>query len=74
MPETRFNITPVGIKYVCDECNKGEMVAVKDVGLLTYPIQYPHRCTVCDNTKNFFTTYPKIIWEEEPPVRFEVLP
>jgi|APSaa5957512493_1039668.scaffolds.fasta_scaffold00751_3 hypothetical protein len=46
-------------KYICDECGQGEMVRHNDIVLTSYPPQFPHKCTNCDEIKNFFEVYPQ---------------
>ena len=60
--EEIFNITPIGVRYICEFCNNGEMIYVpgkEDMGL------YPHKCDKCDKTMMLPKIYPYIEWNKE---------
>lgn len=63
--ERAFPIKPVGIKYVCEFCNEGEM-RVDPNGdqcvLMTNPSMIPHKCTKCGKTMHLTKSYPYIEW------------
>lgn len=74
--EVSFPVKPVGVKYICEFCNQGEMIAVNDVTLMIDaakregPVMIPHRCTLCGKDMLLPRTYPRIefvpIEEQEP--------
>ena len=64
--EVVFPIHPVGVKYICEFCNKGEMK------LLPPPKEppenlslFPHQCNKCGKIMNLPQMYPKIEWVPE---------
>lgn len=63
MPQVTQNAKPVYKKYICDNCNKGEM---KASGMVQYtdPLRYEHKCSHrmyynCES-KFFSVSYPFI--------------
>ena len=60
--EKSYEIKPVGIKYVCDNCDEGEMLVSGNIMLMTDPPKFPHKCNVCDFEKNFTTKYPFVTY------------
>lgn len=69
--EVMFPLHPVGVKYVCDFCNEGEMQISEDpndsiVTLGTRPM-FKHKCTKCGNTLQLPRSYPyvKFMTDEE---------
>lgn len=65
MSERTYEVRNVGVDYICDNCNTGEMEQT-GVMLMTDPAQWTHRCNHCGQTKNFFQKYPSIRWEKIP--------
>lgn len=62
--EQTYGLTPVGVRYICDECGRGEM---KHTGqtLLSSPPQHVHACDSCGHEQTFRgITYPTIRWME----------
>ncbi len=49
-------------KLYCDEC--GEEMKFTGMGLASYPMQYPHKCSKCDNRMIMLDIYPKIRYVE----------
>lgn len=62
MPEQTFEVKPVGVRYICDQCNEGEMIKDPDVknAWLTDPVQYPHKCNKCGYTCGLIESYPTV--------------
>jgi uncharacterized protein (DUF983 family) len=60
MPEQQFEITPVGVRYICDKCGEGEMVQSGKIAWMTDPIQFPHQCTKCGHEQAFTDKYPTV--------------
>jgi len=65
MPEQTKPIMTVQVSYLCDTCNKGEMLPTGSI-LLSHPPQYPHTCNnpTCDNRANFKERYPTVRYVE----------
>lgn len=63
MAQTKIPVQAVQVDYVCDECGEGKM-RMLNTQLLTYPPQYPHRCTYCYAEKTFRVGYPYIEYVE----------
>ena len=61
--EQAFNIKPVGVKYICELCNDGEMI-VDPYGdtLMSNPPLIPHKCNKCSGTMHLPKQYPYIEW------------
>jgi len=62
MSERRFEVTPVGVDYICDTCEKGLMNPT-GVMLTSDPPKWPHRCSNCGHEV--------ILDEKFPTIRFE---
>ena len=61
--EKSYEVKPVGIKYVCDRCNEGEMQVSGSIMLMTNPPKFPHKCNICSFEKNFTVKYPYIAYK-----------
>lgn len=64
-PEERFPIKPEGVRYICENCQKGEMKYDPDVNknLLDMGLNlYPHKCTNCGIQMDLPKVYPYIEW------------
>ena len=46
MAEEKYKVTTYEIDFKCDVCEEGYMRPTGEV-LLTFPMQYPHRCNHC---------------------------
>lgn len=58
---------PVAIKYICEHCNNGEMIAVTNEVLIvplekSGPPMVKHRCNKCGGELMLPKTYPYIEW------------
>jgi len=61
--EVLFNIVPIGVKYTCELCGKGEMKIDPSQLLLTSnPPLIPHTCTECKGIMHLPKQYPYIEW------------
>ncbi|AOY53362.1 hypothetical protein [Clostridium perfringens] len=63
--EKEFLIKPVLVKYICDFCNKGEMMPNGKNNWLSNPPKFEHKCNKCGN---------KIVLNEKYPItRYKIL-
>lgn len=68
--EITFNVRPIGVKYICEHCGKGEMKLVCDP-LNPFPKissldpLMKHRCTECNKELLLPKIYPYIEWVKE---------
>ena len=65
--EQLFGVRPIGVKYICEFCNEGEMKyqAPEYVNaVFEEPHLYPHACTKCGKTMRLPKMYPYIEWME----------
>lgn len=65
--ERAFDIKPVGVKYICEFCNEGEMVYKNDQpvfveALNMNPVMHHHICTKCGKSMQLPKMYPYIEW------------
>ena len=65
--ERTFDIKPVGVKYICEFCNEGEMVYENNQPIFvetinTQPVMHSHVCTKCGKTMLLPKMYPYIEW------------
>ncbi len=65
--EEAFLVRPVGIRYICEFCNEGEMIAMKDTQSIVIdpdeprkPPMFKHVCTKCKKTMLLPSTYPRV--------------
>lgn len=69
--EETFKIIPVGVRYICEFCGKGEMIAVNDEAVIvpaidsSLPFMRKHRCNKCGGELKLPKTYPYIEWIPE---------
>lgn len=64
--EVSFPIRPVGVKYICELCNNGEMkVDFNGEMLASDPPLIPHKCTNCGGTMHLPKQYPYIEWVDD---------
>lgn len=63
--ERTFNATPIGVKYICEFCNEGEMKYTPNKEAeLSMPLLF-HKCTNCGMSLGLPKMYPYIEWIEE---------
>lgn len=71
MPEVKSEVRPVGVRYMCDECEGGEMIPTGRVIQLisTVPPKFEHMCKLCGAKENLAEQFPAIRFEsmEEDP-------
>ncbi len=66
--EQLFEVKPVGVKYICEFCNEGEMIhSYKDH---YSPEEYdcrmiPHTCDKCGKVMKLPKIYPYIEWNKD---------
>lgn len=60
MPEQRYELTPYGVKYMCDDC--GNEMHYTGQMLMSSPPQFVHAC-FCGVQKNLNDKYPVVRWE-----------
>ena len=75
--ERRFEIRPFGVRYMCDNCKQGEMIAI--VGPQAFvqeadKLLVRHICNLCRNIATYKERYPTVRYEDvyEPPVTAQV--
>ena len=61
--EKEFNIKPMGVKYICEYCNEGEMKFSAPNN--EYESLYNHICDKCNGELSLPKIYPYIKWEPE---------
>ena len=64
--EQLFEVKPIGVKYICEFCNNGEMIAdsnqvieMKDGHMVKL---FVHKCKKCGRTMQLPKVYPHIEW------------
>ena len=62
MPEQAYEVRPYGVDYVCDDCGRGAMEAVRLVLDSDSPL-WEHKCGTCGRTALLPAQYPTIRWE-----------
>lgn len=58
--EKEFTVEPICIKYICDNCNEGEMRPTGINDWESSPPKFQHKCTECGAEKTFEEKYPLI--------------
>ncbi len=58
--EQEFTVEAYGVKCVCDECKKGEMIPTGTQHFYENHIGYIHKCTNCGIEKEYSEKYPLI--------------
>ena len=64
--EELFDVQPVGVRYICEFCHKGEMKVVSEI-----PVPFgespliQHKCTSCGKIMQLPKAYPYIEWIPE---------
>ena len=48
MAEEQFKVNPVGVKYICDDCGKGELI-YKHMDHTNGVYVYTHECPSCNH-------------------------
>lgn len=61
--EELFEVKPIGIRYKCEHCGKGEMkVDIENLIIRQSNAMYKHRCTECGGELLLPKMYPYIEW------------
>lgn len=61
--EETFDVKPIGVRYKCEYCGKGEMKVVTDNAItLQYNTMIKHKCTECGGELLLPKMYPYIEW------------
>ena len=65
MAEIKTEVKVYKIEYVCDECKDGFLLPTGRE-LLSYPPQYPHKCSnpLCNRQITFRQRYPRTVYED----------
>lgn len=65
--EERFDVKPIGIRYICEFCNEGEMIFTGRRGTIVNveppKFLFQHRCNKCGKTMDLPRSYPYVEWE-----------
>lgn len=59
MQEIKRKVVTYEYDMRCDKCEEGFMRPT-GAALMSYPIQYPHKCNKCGYETNYYVTYPDI--------------
>jgi hypothetical protein len=60
--EKRFEVRPYGVKYMCNRCNKGEMIPTGR-NIWTEPPRFEHICIHCKSIVELAEKFPLIKYE-----------
>lgn len=69
MPERRTEVRPFGVRYVCDSCKQGEMIAISGTQAFVQDqgqIFIRHVCNVCRTMAAYTEKYPTVRYEDVP--------
>jgi hypothetical protein len=69
MPEQRVEVRPFGVRYICDACKQGEMMALSGAQALFQEgekVLVRHVCNVCRTLMAFPEKYPTVRYEDVP--------
>lgn len=55
--EREFDVKPIGIKYICDVCSKGEMLP-NGKNDFRHSVEIGHTCSYCGEEQKFVVKYP----------------
>lgn len=59
MAEVQCSARLIGVRYICDDCEEGEMERVEGAGVqLTDPMRWPHKCNKCGHNATLTQSYP----------------
>lgn len=59
MPREQKPLRPIQVDYRCDRCGKG-YYRPTGMNLMSNPIQFPHACTECGDSRTFIERYPTL--------------
>ena len=69
MAERRVEVRPFGVRYMCDTCKQGEMIALTGTQAFVQEqgqIYVRHVCNVCRNMAAYTEKYPTVRYEDVP--------
>lgn len=58
--EEMYAVEPIGIKYICDTCGKGEMFSTGKNDWTINPPQFEHLCSNCSQKEFLKEKYPLV--------------
>lgn len=58
--EETFEVKPIGVKYICDTCEKGELLPTGENSWSQEIPNIEHGCTNCESKKMLPEKYPLI--------------
>lgn len=61
--EQEYSIKPIGVKYICDNCNVGEMLPTGNNNWIVNPPTFEHSCSICKEKEYLKEKYPLIRFE-----------
>lgn len=67
MAERRVEVRPFGVRYMCDACKQGEMMALSGPQAIVQEagkILVRHVCNVCRTMASFAEKYPTVRYED----------
>jgi len=67
--ERRYEVRPYGVRYICDACGRGEMLALQGTQAYVQEagrILIRHVCSVCHTLTTFPDKYPTVRHEDIP--------
>ena len=70
MAERRVEVRPFGVRYTCDACKQGEMLALGGTQALVQEggqVLVRHVCNVCRTMATFGEKYPTVRYEDVEP-------
>ncbi len=63
--EESFDVKPIGVRYICEHCNNGEMIKVEPTAFDPSRELIMHRCDKCNGTLYLPKIYPYIEWVKQ---------
>ncbi|MEH7457717.1 hypothetical protein V7183_10890 [Bacillus sp. JJ1127] len=62
--EQHFEVKPIGVKYICDTCQKGEMLPTGNNNFMVNTPQFEHKCNNCGTKIKLTDKYPLIRYQQ----------
>lgn len=62
--EKTFEVKPIGVRYICDVCNKGEMSQTGQLKMYEHHATFVHKCNNCKHELELNEKYPLIRYEQ----------
>lgn len=62
--EETFRVKPIGVKYICDFCGKGEMNQTGEMKMYENHVNFIHTCDNCYKEIELKQKYPLIRYEQ----------